>query len=231
MLVIAHRGASAAAAENTVAAFRLADEFGADGVETDVRLSPSGRLVVSHDAVPDLDGMLAFTDGLDACGDRMLVNVEIKNSVSDGGFDPTCEIVPLVVDELRRRGPQHRHRWLVSSFSWATLAAVRAAAPELPTAWLCNGVEETRRREMLDRVVAAGHSALHPSEAAITEALVAECHAVGLAVNVWTANDPERLRTLDELGVDGVCTDVPDVGLEAAGRSPAATPQWTFRQG
>lgn len=230
MLVIAHRGASVAAAENTVDAFRLADEFGADGVETDVRLSPGGRLVVSHDAVADLDAMLPFADGLDACGDRMLVNVEIKNSVSDGGFDPTCEIVPLVVDELDRRGAGHRHRWLVSSFSWATLEAVRRVAPELPTAWLCNVVDDARRHEVLDRVVAAGHRALHPWEGAVTDSLVTECHEEGLAVNVWTSNDPTRLRTLDGLGVDGVCTDVPDIGLGAVGRSPAATPRWTFHQ-
>jgi glycerophosphoryl diester phosphodiesterase len=53
MLVIAHRGASAAAPENTPDAFRLADRMGADGVELDVRRTPDGRLLVAHDPLPD----------------------------------------------------------------------------------------------------------------------------------------------------------------------------------
>ncbi len=71
--------------------------MGADGVELDVRLAPDGhggsRLVVFHDPLPtdqsDLDALPGFDEILDACGDRMLVNVEIKNSEADGGYDPT----------------------------------------------------------------------------------------------------------------------------------------------
>ncbi|MBT7428429.1 MAG: glycerophosphodiester phosphodiesterase, partial [Ilumatobacter sp.] len=59
MLVIGHRGASVAAAENTVQAFVLADAMGADGVELDVRLAPDGRLLVKHDPLPTASGDLA----------------------------------------------------------------------------------------------------------------------------------------------------------------------------
>jgi glycerophosphoryl diester phosphodiesterase len=59
---------------------------------------------------------------------------------------------------------------------------------------------------------------------------VARCHRSGLSVNTWTCNDPVRLVELAELGVDGVCTDVPDVALTALGRTEAsADPMWPAR--
>jgi glycerophosphoryl diester phosphodiesterase len=234
MLVLAHRGASAAAAENTPEAFALADRMGADGVELDVRRTVTGRLVVAHDPLPEtLDGVDApgpatFTDVLDACGDRMLVNVEIKNSKTEPGYDPTMAMVVPIIDELRRRGPGAADRWLISSFSWSTVAACREYAPEIATGCLTSApVDEPT----IERLAAAGHRALHPWEAQLDEGLVARCRRHGLAVNTWTCNDPARLVELAGLGVDGVCTDVPDVALVALGRErPAADPSWPGRR-
>ncbi len=222
MLVIGHRGSSAEAPENSVAAFRLADERGADGVELDVRLAPHGDLVVRHDPLPlertTADASIDLAIALDACGDRMLVNVEIKNLASDGGFDPTMTVVRLTIDELRRRGPGQVGRWLISSFSWATIEACRVVAPEIATGYLCTSLPAST----LARVVAGGHHAVHPSQLIVTGALVERCHASGLTVNTWTCNEPERLVELGQLGVDGVCTDVPGVALAALGRSPVS---------
>ncbi len=230
MLVVAHRGASAAAAENTPAAFRLADEMGADGVELDVRRAPDGRLLVAHDPLPELAadvdalGCSTLDEVLDACGERMLVNVEIKNSKTDPGYDPTMAVVAPVIGALRRRGPNARRRWLISSFSWSTLVACRELAPEIPTACLTMGRTD---RPTLERLVRAGHVALHPWEALVDEALVAACHDVGLAITTWTCNDPDRLVDLAAIGVDGVCTDVPDVALASLGRrGRAARAEW-----
>ena len=230
MLVLAHRGASAAAPENTPEAFALADRMGADGVELDVRRTANGRLLVAHDPLPEpLDGDEAlrpatFTEVLDACGDRMLVNVEIKNSKTEPGYDATMAMVAPVIDELRRRGPGAADRWLISSFSWSTVAACRAHAPEIATGCLTSApVDEPT----IERLAAAGHRALHPWEAQLDEALVAMCRRHGLAVNTWTCNDRARLVELAGLGVDGVCTDVPDVALVALGREGAAAdPSW-----
>jgi glycerophosphoryl diester phosphodiesterase len=70
-----------------------------------------------------------------------------------------------------------------------------------------------------------------PDSTPIDEALVALCRRHGLAVNTWTCNDPARLVELAGLGVDGVCTDVPDVALEALGREHAAAdPSWPGRR-
>lgn len=230
MLVLAHRGASAAATENTPEAFSLADRMGADGVELDVRRTPHGRLLVAHDPLPatidDLDepGPASLAQVLDACGDRMLVNVEIKNSKIDPDYDSTMAMVAPVIDELRRRGPGAIDRWLISSFSWSTLAACREYAPEIATGCLTSApVDEPT----IERLAAAGHRALHPWEAQLDEALVTMCRRHGLAVNTWTCNDPDRLVALAGLGVDGVCTDVPDVALRALRRvGPVSSPAW-----
>ena len=226
MLVIAHRGASAVETENTPSAFRRADEMGADGVETDVRLVPDGRLVVAHDPIDDADLVPSFSEALDACGSRMLVNVEIKNSVSDGGHDPQCRVVDLVVAELRRRGPDQAHRWLVSSFSEATIRGVRRAAPDVPTAWLCR----VSAAADVSRLAGTGHRAVHPWEGTDTRPSVTEAHDAGLAVNVWTCNDGTRIAELAAIGVDAVCTDVPDVALAALGRRGDVSPRWSLRR-
>jgi glycerophosphoryl diester phosphodiesterase len=235
MLVLAHRGASVAAAENSPAAFALADTMGADGVELDVRCAPDGRLLVVHDPLPDsladIDALGAATlaEVLDACGERMLVNVEIKNWRTDSGYDPTMAMVPPILDELRRRGTKVAHRWLISSFSWSTVAACREYAPEIATACLTSAPVDD---PTIERLAAAGHRALHPWEVQVDESLVAACHRHGLAVNTWTCNDPVRLVELRDLGVDAVCTDVPDVALRALGREVAADRvRWTSPAG
>ena len=232
MLVLGHRGASVDAPENSPEAFALADRMGADGVELDVRCAGDGRLLVAHDPLPDsLDevdalGLPSLSDVLDACGDRMLVNVEIKNWKTDAGYDPTMSMVVPVLDELRRRGARARHRWLISSFSWSTVAACRDHDPDIATACLTSGAVDA---PTIERLAAAGHSALHPWEPQVDEEFVACCHRSGLAVNTWTCNDPVRLVELAALGVDGVCTDVPDVALSALGRTGAVDePVWSF---
>ena len=222
MLVLAHRGASADAPENTPAAFELADLHGADGVELDVRRAVDGRLLAAHDPLPADPADLAaaspstLAEVLDACGDRMLVNVEIKNWRDDPDHDPAMRIVPPVLDELRRRG--RPDRWLISSFSWEAIEACRAQAPEFATGWLCLVADD----DAIARVAAAGHAAVHPHERSVDAAVVERVHAAGLALNTWTCNDPARIGELAAIGVDGVCTDVPAVALAALGRDGAA---------
>jgi glycerophosphoryl diester phosphodiesterase len=171
--------------------------------------------------------LCTLAEALDACGDRMLVNVEIKNWKEDAGYDPSMSMVAPIIDELRRRGPRARHRWLISSFSWSTVAACREHAPDLATACLTSGAVDPAT---IERLAAAGHSALHPREPQVDEELMARCHRSGLSVNTWTCNDPVRLVELAGLGVDGVCTDVPDVALSALGRTGASDhPSWPAR--
>jgi glycerophosphoryl diester phosphodiesterase len=214
VLIFAHRGASAAHPENTVEAFRAAVAMGADGVELDVRRAPDGRLGVRHDPYPDgATAVLSLDDALDACGD-LVVNIEIKHLPSDGGWDPSMAIVRETLATLHARGGATRSQWLISSFSWATIAASRQIDPEIGTAFLTVAPSD----DVVDRVAAAGHLAIHPWEGLVDGPLVERAHRAGLMVNAWTCNDPERLRALVELAVDGVCTDVPDVAAASLGR-------------
>ncbi len=215
MLVIGHRGASVAAAENSVQAFVLADAMGADGVELDVRLAPDGRLIVKHDPLPTepgaLDGYPELSGVLAACGE-MLINVEIKNSATEPAYDPSGAVVEPTIAEMRLHGSLDR--WIISSFDWDTIQRCRAVAPDIATAYLV--MEATA--DVIEQTAAAGHLAVHPWAKSITAGTVEACHSVGLAINTWTCNDPDRLRELALWGVDGVCTDVPDVALSALGR-------------
>jgi glycerophosphoryl diester phosphodiesterase len=222
--VLAHRGASRAERENTVAAFRAAGRMGADAVELDVRRTADGALVVHHDAVlgPDHPIVAAqaadlphYVPSLDAALDAcvgMWVNVEIKNDAEEPDFDPTDSIADLVVEALRRRGEPDR--WLISSFRLETVDRCRALAPEIPTAWLTMEVHEGVAAELAE----LGHRALHPWYRNVTEEVVRACHERGVQVNAWTCDDPIAMRRLAGWGVDGICTNVPDVALQALGR-------------
>jgi glycerophosphoryl diester phosphodiesterase len=228
MLVIAHRGASAAFPENTLPAFRGAVDQGADGVELDVRRTADDRLALSHDdtlaggvvvadtAFADLPAHVTdLASALDACRSLAVVNTEIKNWPDDRDFDPTERLAAAVVALLRDRGELDDGRNLVSSFHLPTIDRVHELAPELATGWLLGLVEDAAR--LIERAAAGGHVAIHPHHAFVDADLVARAHDAGLAVNTWTCDEPERIRQLADLGVDAVITNVPDVARASLG--------------
>jgi glycerophosphoryl diester phosphodiesterase len=218
--VIAHRGASRAEQENTVLAFRRAGEMAAQAVELDVRRTRDGVLVVHHDPHFDDRRLVAGTPfgeipahvptlgaALDAC-DGMWVNVEIKNDPEEPDFDPTESIADETIAHLLVRGEDDR--WLISCFRVETVDRCRALAPQIRTAWLCRGVPTGAPAQM----VAKGHVAIHPWVRMLTRETIDECHALGVQVNTWTCDDPAGMRELVEWGIDGICTNVPDVALD-----------------
>ena len=168
-LVLAHRGASAEAPENTLAAFRLAMEQGADGLELDVRRCASGEPVVIHDAdtlrtsgaaLRVADASLRELRALDAGawkspafrGERIptldevlrelpssVVNVELK---SDGV--PDAKLARAVAQVIRDR--QAAARVIVSSFDPRLLAAFKVAAPEIAPGVLQHHGHRRQRR-------------------------------------------------------------------------------------
>ncbi|MEO6570357.1 MAG: glycerophosphodiester phosphodiesterase [Ilumatobacteraceae bacterium] len=218
-LVIAHRGASAAAPENTVEAFRLAVGMGADGIELDVRRTVDDVLVVHHDAHVDGDAAIcrlrrdelpasipSLHEALDACVGAF-VNIEIKNDPSDPDFDPDDQVAVAVAARLAAIDTSSR--WLISSFRLATVDAMRRLLPAVRTAWLVMDAAP----DVLAITSASGHVAVHPWVHDVTEASIRAAHALGLAVNIWTCDDPDRMRDLIAWGVDGICTNRPDVAL------------------
>lgn len=222
--IIAHRGASAAHVENTVAAFAAAGPLGADGIELDARRTADGAVVVHHDdALPDGRVIVetaradlpahvpTLAEALDACGD-LTVNIEVKNWPDDRDFDPDEMVAAAVVEEVRRR--PSADRYLISSFHRPTIDRVRAVMPELATAYLHMHIDGPTA---LAEAVAHGHGALHPWYGWATEEVVAAAHEQGVIVNVWTVDEPEVMAELATRGVDGIVTNVPDVALEVLG--------------
>jgi glycerophosphoryl diester phosphodiesterase len=133
----------------------------------------------------------------------MHVNIEIKNDPGEVDFDP-AESVAAAVIEITAADPG---RVLISSFHLPTIDAVRSAAPALATAWLVH----QSTANVLEVLVAHGHRVLHPWDRMVDAELIERCHRAGVAVNVWTVDDPDRMRQLIAWGVDGICTNVPDV--------------------
>jgi glycerophosphoryl diester phosphodiesterase len=198
-------------------------------VELDVRRSVDGGLVVHHDAhYPDgrliaataarerPDHVPLLDEALTACA-PLQVNVEIKNSADEPGYDPDHAVVDGVVALLAESG--WTERVLISCFDRPTLTAVRLADDELPTALLTAvvPVQPDERDEWLAGIAADGHVALHPLWLLVDDDLVGACHRAGLVVNAWTVDDPGAIVRLAGWGVDGVCTNVPDVAVEALG--------------
>jgi glycerophosphoryl diester phosphodiesterase len=227
--VIAHRGASAVRRENTVEAFVEARRLGADMVELDVRRTRDDALVIHHDAsVPGLgpiiglrrDELPPWVPTLDEAIDAstgMVVNIEVKSSPLDPDFDEDRWVAARVAERVGERA--WHERVLVSSFDLMSIDRVHTIDDAIPTALLTLPGFDTQ--EAAATALEHGHRVLHPHDLAVTPEVVAHLHSRGITVNVWTVDDPDRMRALIEMGVDGICTNVPDVlvaVLTSAGR-------------
>ncbi len=228
MLRIGHRGAAAHAPENTVASFRRAVELDADAVEFDVQRTRDGALVVIHDETVDRTtngsgrvGDLTFgevraldagvwkgrefagervptlEEAIDAVPERIRLFVELK----DPALYPGIEAQVLGV--LGERNALRRAE--VSSFDHDALARVRAADADVAI-----GLLFSRHPDPVPAARRLRARALHVGSRALTGDLVANAHAAGLAVYVWTVNDPADIAAARALGVDGMFSDHPE---------------------
>jgi glycerophosphoryl diester phosphodiesterase len=227
---MAHRGASKAAPENTVEAFRLARDLGADWVEVDARLSADGVVVVHHDAhladgrmLAELtldempEGMASLAEALEAC-EGMGVNIEIKNLPADPDYDDDHAVVDAVAGLAQAYlGPE---RTLISSFNMDSVDRMHRVDPSLPCAWLF--VQITDPIAAIDRAVAHEMAAIHPYDNLVDASMVRRAHEAGLRVNVWTIDDRDRMAALIEMGVDGIFTNVPAIARKIVDSAASA---------
>ncbi|MCP5029454.1 MAG: glycerophosphodiester phosphodiesterase [Actinomycetia bacterium] len=218
-LVVAHRGASAHAPENTVEAYRLARELGADWVELDVRRTADDVLVVHHDAslvdervirktiADELpDSVPTLLEAIEAC-DGMGINIEIKNAPDDPDYDAEHQVSEAVAGLIAAY--ELHDRILVSSFDIGAVDRIRALDPAIPTGWLVFAPSDPA--SIIERTVAHGHQAVNPHTVLTDRALLRRAREAGLAVYVWTVDDGDRMAELIELGVDGIITNRPDI--------------------
>jgi len=236
--VFAHRGASGYAPENTLAAFELAAEMGAHGIEFDVQITKDGRLIIHHDRVlgrtEDATGAVedwTFADlraldvgswfGNEYAGERMPTPEEIVEAVGDRlllNFELINDslhlngVAPLLADLFRRMNLFDRA--MISSFNPRSLWRVKKLEPRIAIGALWGAFEPWYLRSGWWRRLLQPQ-ALHPEHTLITPDLVRRAHARGQRVHAWTVNDEETARRLCGMGVDMIMGDYPDRLLNA----------------
>ncbi|MCY1035585.1 glycerophosphodiester phosphodiesterase family protein [Corallococcus sp. BB11-1] len=236
MLLLAHRGASADAPENTLEAFTEAVRQGADGVELDVMVCGSGEVVVCHDerlerlagqpwevrTTPwwklrraDVGSSLGFAPAriplleevLDALPAHFLINIELKcDRVDDGGL--VAAVAGMVA------GRQLSNRVVLSSFNPLCLFRLAAVAPTLRRGFLIDPDKAWAPQAYVVSPLVSSHS-VHPFHEACTPERVAAWREAGLSVAAWTVDDPRRARELGALGVSYLITNRPGRVREA----------------
>jgi glycerophosphoryl diester phosphodiesterase len=218
--VVAHRGASAREVENSLAAFRAAMQLGADAVELDVHATADGTLVVHHDEaiagrrIPQLSAQqvaeLRLSNGepiptlahvLEAIEPRLQVFVEVKSLPSK--FDD------CLLDALRR-GP-NPDAYAVHAFDHRIVRRLGARSPALRRGVLSASYPVRPLVALED----AGATVLWQERTLVDRPLVDALHGASMQLIVWTVDEPADMAQLLALGVDGICTNRPEIGRRA----------------
>lgn len=248
-LIVAHRGASRQAPENTMEAFRLGVDAGADAIELDVHLTADGQLAVIHD-----DTLDRTTDGTGAVASMTMDAIREADAGArfarpdDAGYPfrgrgltvPTLaevlawlpdgiglviEIkaraaVDRVVEAVRDHAVRRDGRLAVISFDEAAIERVRELDPETRTGYLL--VPTQPIEPALVWATEHGHAGVHPYEADLGMdplPILAQAQAFGREVGCYVLNDPQRMQHLAACGLWGFVTDVPDVARAALPRT------------
>lgn len=232
-LIIAHRGFSHRAPENTLAAYRLAIEAGAELAECDVYLSADRVPVLLHDKT------LTRTTGLDkSVSELSLAELKKldagrwKSAEFAGERIPTLrEALELVKGKLRfvieikpkgiekevlaaiRQAGATPDDVVIFCFDREVVETITKLDRRLTATWLIDEMpwQPDRRRETLASARAAGASIIGLPQARVDPSVVHLAHTMGLPVYVWTVNDPADMRYLARIGVDGIISDRPDM--------------------
>ncbi|MBT3341777.1 MAG: glycerophosphodiester phosphodiesterase [Gemmatimonadetes bacterium] len=232
-LRIAHRGASAQAPENTLAAFEQAIRLGVDMLEIDVRASCDGEVVVIHDAAIDRTtnrvgqvAELSFEQLRQADAgswfDAQFKGEQIPtlSEVLDLARHRAIVLIEIKADHLAERVLQQisaagaQDAVVVQSFDPETVRRIKSIEPMMPTSLLMGDLPKSpsrlRARRMVREVLAVGANALSIWHAALTPAFHEEMRMRGISVWVWTVDEEVVLRDVTQLGVQGIITNHPD---------------------
>lgn len=206
MLLLGHRGARLDAPENTIAAFDLALDHGADGFEFDVRCTRDRKSILCHD--PKLhrlalrrhtfeqlqnNGMskhplACLEETLERFGRSAFLNIEIK----------VRGMEPMIVQAMKEARPRH---YFISSFLPGVVRRLHELDPTLVLGALAQTRWQLRRWQLLPVAYVAPHYRL------ISRPLVERLHAAGKTVITWTVNDRKQMLRAAEMGVDGIISD------------------------
>lgn len=238
-LVWAHRGASGYAPENTVPAFKLAAEMGADGVELDVQMTRDGEIVVCHDETIDRtsDGAgwirdftlaelkaLHFDNGNKAYeGVRIPTMQEVFDALRETSLTVNIELKTgicfyqgleeAIVALVKKNG--YEDRVIYSSFNHYSVMKIKEIDPRAKTGFLYGDGP----LDMPSYALTHGVDALHPALYNLQyPGFMDECRKSGIEVNVWTVNEEQYLLFCRDLGVHAVITNYPEKALKLYNR-------------
>ncbi len=236
--IIAHRGASYDAPENTLAAFRLAFEQKADAIELDIHLSRDGRIVVVHDfttfriggsdkAIREQDlGDLKLLDvgrwkDLRWLNERMPTLREALQTVPPGKrvyieIKSGAEILPELERVIEASGLRP-DQIVIIAFDYDTICKVKKWLPQIECAWLVSFKPDARKldpqavtEEIIQRAHCAGLDGLDLNYTGpITQSFIEKARRAGLKTYVWTVDDLAAAQKMIELGVDAIATNRP----------------------
>ena len=243
MLVIAHRGASGHAPENTLSAFKKAVAMGATFVETDLQMSRDARLVAIHDATVN-----RTTNGQGAVHDMTLSELRRLDAGSWFGSEYAGEKIPTLEEllafskrndvvfylELKPQGSwggEHAligalresgeiPRAVVISFDPSVVFKLRKIEPTLMTGLLYEGQIE----KPLDKAIEVGARQVAVRGDLVTPALLSAARKRDLQVVCWTVNHSAHMRALMAAGVDGIMSDYPDRLVAAVKQETESVP-------
>ncbi len=238
--IIAHRGASKKAPQNTLSAFRLAREMKCDGFEFDLHLTKDGYVVICHnydiDETSNGSGLIremnyeklrSYDFGSyfnESFRGEKIPSLDEVLEISKGldildieikpPLDENLEIVEKTLMHVEKSGLIDK--LLVSSFSDEVLLEVKRLRKSVPT-----GLLYDPNSEIIDKIFdnpfrfakGLGCDALHPVYFYVDEDYIQEAHENGLTVNAWTCNRENVINTLIEFDCDGIITDVPDLAF------------------
>lgn len=234
IMVVGHRGASRYAPENTVASAKLAWEQKADAVEIDVHLSSDNKIMVIHDY-----------DTKKTCGEKHIVSKTPYRKLKklDAGswkdekykgekiptLDEIVSTIPLrgklvveikseiqIVPVIEKNFADHEKvdQLLFIAFDYETIVAAKKAFPNNKAFWLSgkfpDGIKST-----LEKVKADGLDGVDLKYSIVTAEVMQIASDLGLEVHVWTVNDLDKAKELEQLGVASITTDIPDQVLGA----------------
>lgn len=237
MELIAHRGASHDAPENTLASVMLGWDQGADAVEVDVHQSRDGHIMVIHDGHTRRTARLnrrvraqtlAELRALDAgrwkhrrwAGEKIPALAEVMDTIPDGKrlfIEIKCgpESLPEFVETVQRSGRKPA-QVVPIGFHFATMKLVKWALPDCEVCWVqafrrgWHGRWRPTAEKLIEHARAAGLDGLDlGANGPVNAAFVEKVHAAGLKLYIWTVDSPARARRLIAAGVDGITTNRP----------------------
>ena len=241
-MIVAHRGFSSIAPDNTLVAYRKAIDAGARLAECDVQLSLDGVPVLMH------DDTLKRTTGVDKAVSQLTV-AQLQELDAGAWFSSEYagERIPTLAQALKEIAPRLRfvieikgeamaeavarvvgesavnpQDLMIFSFHLAAVDRIARIQPLLPTTWLLESVpsDAAGRKEVVAKALQARVSAVGMSHKSATAEMVRAAHEVGLLVFTWTVNEEADMRRMIQLGVDALISDRPDAALALVGRSP-----------